>query len=71
MIGPVSQSLLGISTGFDRLDHAARNIARDGAGGDLSGNLVELMRAGHDVKANVAALRTADDMIGTLLDVLG
>lgn len=70
MLGPINQSLLGIAAGFDRLDNTARNIARDGAGGDLSGNLVELMQAGHDVRANVAVLRTADEMIGTLLDVL-
>jgi hypothetical protein len=70
MLGSIDQSVQGISAGFDRLEHAARNIARDGASGDLNGNLVELMRAGHDVEANVAALRAANEMIGTLLDVM-
>jgi hypothetical protein len=29
-----------------------------------------MLKARHDVRANVAVVRTADEMIGTLLDVL-
>ncbi len=70
MLEAIDQGLAGISAGFDRLDRAAGKIAREGAQGDLAGNLVELQLARHEVRANVAVVRTADEMIGTLLDVL-
>jgi len=69
MMGPIDQGLSGIDSGFDRLDKAAGRIARDGAGGDLAGNVVDLMRARQDVGANVAVVRTADEMMGSLLDI--
>jgi hypothetical protein len=70
MVGAIDQSVRAISGGFDRLDTTARRIASDGAGGNLAGNTVDMMRASQDVRANLAALRTADDMIGSLLDVM-
>jgi hypothetical protein len=44
-------------------------MARDGGEGDLAGNLIELKRAAHEIRTNVAVVRTADDTIGTLLDL--
>lgn len=70
MLGAISQALTGLNTGFDRLDKAASRIARNGAGDDPSDNMVELMRAGHEIRANIAVLRTADATIGTLLNVM-
>jgi hypothetical protein len=70
MLGAISQTLSGLNTGFERLDKAASRIARDGAGDDLSDNMVELMRADHEVRANIAVLRTANATIGTLLSVM-
>jgi flagellar hook protein FlgE len=70
MVGAIDQSLSGIRGGFDRLASSAVRIARDGAGSDLAGNVVDMMRARQDVRANAAALRTADQMIGFLLDVM-
>jgi len=70
MIDAIDQGLAGIGAGFDRLDRVAGRIASEGAEGDLAGNLVELQLARHEVRANVAVVRTADEMIGTLLDVL-
>ena len=70
MMGAIDQSLSGVRGGFDRLESSAVRIARDGAEGDLAGNVVDLMRARQDVRANAAALRTADQMIGSLLDVM-
>jgi hypothetical protein len=68
MVGAIDQGVRGIDIGFDRLEKAAGRIARDGAGGDLTGNLVDLMRARQDVRANVAVVRTADEAIQSLLD---
>lgn len=59
----------GVRTGFERLDRAAGRIARDGEGADLAGNMVDLLRARHEVRANVAVAKTADGLVGTLLDV--
>jgi hypothetical protein len=70
MVGAIDQGLRGISAGFDRLETSAGRIARDGAGGDLAGNMVGTMLARQEVRANVAALRAADQMIGSLLDVM-
>ena len=70
MVGAIDQGLSGVAAGLERLDRAAGRIARDGAEGDLAGNMIDLMRARHQVRASVAVLRTADETIGTLLDVL-
>ena len=70
MLEAINQALTGINAAFDGMNRAAANIARDGAGGDLQGNIVKLMQARQDVKANSAVVRTADKTIGTLIDVL-
>lgn len=70
MIGAIDAGLRGIDAGFERLDKAAARIARDGASGDLAGDTVELLRARQEVRASAAVIRTADETIGTLLDVL-
>lgn len=70
MSGAIGDALSGINAGFDRLNQAAVRIARDGAGGDLSGNMVDLIRAPLEVRANLSVLRTADETIGRLIDVL-
>jgi len=70
MVGAIDQGLIGIEAGFAGLDTAANRVARDGADGDLAGNMVELMKARHQVHASLAVIRTADETIGTRLDVL-
>jgi hypothetical protein len=69
MLGAIGQGLSGITAGMDRLNAAAGRIARDGADGDLSGNMVALIRASEDVRMNVAVVRKANEMLGSLLDV--
>jgi hypothetical protein len=69
MLGAIDQALSGINAGYERLDRAAGRIARDGGEGDLVANLVELKRAALDIRTNVAVVRTADETIGTLLDL--
>ncbi len=70
MVGAINQGLSGIAAGFERLDKAAVRVSRDGVEGDLAGNMIDLMRARHQVRASAAVFRTADETIGTLLDVL-
>lgn len=69
MTSAIGSALGGLSGGFDRLDRAAARIARASDGDDLAGQMVELRRARHDVRANLASLRAADEMVGALLDV--
>ena len=68
MLTGIDQSLTSLRSAFEQLDRVAQRVARDGAGGDLAGNLVELSRVRAQVRANVAVVRTAEDTIGTLLD---
>ncbi len=70
MVNAIGQAAQGIDAGFKRLDAAARQVASSGAGGDLASSLVEMTRARHEVRANAVVLRTADETIGSLLDVL-
>jgi hypothetical protein len=68
--GSMEIAVSGMSAGFDLLDKAAARIGRDGASGDLNGSAIDVMRASQQVRASQAVIRIADDMIGTLLDVL-
>jgi hypothetical protein len=70
MLGAIEQALKGITGGIDRLDKAASKIASEGASGDLAANVVEMKRARQEVRTNAAVLKTADETIGTILDVL-
>jgi len=70
MLGAIAEGLRGVDAGFDRMDRAAAAIAKDGAAGDLAGNMVDMMRARQDVRAGLAVIRTADETIGSLLDIL-
>ena len=68
MLGAIGQGLNGVAAGFDRLDKAAARIAKDGDGADLAANVVDLMRAKHEVRTNLAVVKSADQMTGTILD---
>ncbi|MGE0815290.1 MAG: flagellar hook protein FlgE [Vicinamibacterales bacterium] len=70
MVNALGTAAHGIAAGFDRLDRTADRIARDADSQDVAANMVDLLRARQDVRANVAVARTADQMIGTLLDEL-
>ena len=70
MLSAIEQGSRGINAGIDRLNGAADHIARDGANGDLAGNVVDLLKAKQDVRAGVSVVKVADETIGTLIDVL-
>jgi hypothetical protein len=70
MMDAIHQAVAGVSAAYDGMNRAAANIARNGAGGDLQGDIVRLLQARQDVRANVTVARTADKTIGTLIDVL-
>lgn len=59
----------GITAASARFEASARRTAADPLA-DLAGETVERLGAELALKANVSVLKTADDMTGTLLDML-
>ncbi len=59
----------GITAAVARFDASARRTA-EAPLDDLAGQMVERLQASSEVKANVAVLRSADAMMGDLLDIL-
>ena len=68
MVSALTSAQSGLAAGFARLDGAAARVAT-GAPAEPE-DLVALLQSRQQVAANAAVVRTADDMIGTLLDVL-
>jgi hypothetical protein len=63
-------ALRAIEEQLARLERTARRIAVQAPLGDLPGDLLELRLAHHGVAANVKVVKTADEMLGSLLDIL-
>ena len=77
-IGSVSSSSLlatgvqGVQTGMASANEAAGKIARLGtteSDGDFATPAVDLKRSELQVKASAAVIKSADEMIGTLIDI--
>lgn len=68
-ISAVSSAVSGVNAAFARLDASPARTARDPLA-NLAGEAVELITAKTELAANVAVLRAADEMTGTLLDML-
>ena len=68
-IPPLSIAAAGMQNAANRFEASARRTA-EGSLDNLAVEAVEQIRASQDFSANAAVVRTADDMIGTLLDVL-
>ncbi len=72
-IPALQSALYGLKESLRTFDETASRIARETAVGDLghlAENFVDLMTAEAGVSANVAVARSADEMTGTLLDLL-
>lgn len=63
-------ALAGLRDNLLRFEKTATRLARNPPGPEMARDLVELNRVEYGVGANVAIVRAADEMIGTLLDVL-
>ncbi|MBW3560653.1 MAG: flagellar hook protein FlgE [Proteobacteria bacterium] len=62
----------GMQAAFQRADASAARTARFGATSedvDLASEVVEQISAKSELKANVAVARTADEMLGAVLDI--
>ncbi|CAN5235980.1 hypothetical protein BH11PSE2_BH11PSE2_18070 [soil metagenome] len=59
----------GMTAAVQRLDASAARTASKGADADLANEAVEQIGAKDSFKANLAVMKTADDMLGQLLDM--
>ncbi len=73
----VSSALQGLSRAENQLNQAAVDIARAPVASsgedvvDLSAAMVALLQSRNNFEANVKLLKTADEMDGTLLNIIG
>lgn len=68
----MSTGVAGIQAGLARGSRAAGEIARFGtteSGGDLATPIVDLKLSELQVKAAAAVIDTADEVVGTLIDI--
>lgn len=74
MLNAIHSAQDGISAALERAGRAATTIARGagaaGGDGDLVGALVSLRTEQVALAANALVVRTADQMLGTMLDLL-
>ncbi len=68
MLSSVDQTLASLHRAYDQLGSVAQRIAKDGIGGDIERNEVELIRIRAQVKADTIALRTSEQLVGSLFD---
>lgn len=67
----MASALFGMRAALAQVDRTARALAGPSDPARLPGQLVALKEAEHAFAANTAVVRTADRMVGSLLDVLG
>src|SRR5262249_37901715 len=70
MLAAIDMAVRTIGVGYDRLNDAAARIAGADNDGDLVAEMVELNQAAEDVRRSVEVLRTANESVGTLLNVM-
>jgi len=72
-ISSIASGTLGMQRAADRFEASANRVARFGTGledVDLATEMVDVMMAKTDFKANATIVRVADEMTGSLLDIL-
>lgn len=70
MTNAMDAALTGLQSRLDSLDRTAARIARSAPDDDTPGDLVQLMIDQRGLQAEIAVLKTADEMVGTILDLL-
>jgi hypothetical protein len=69
MISPFNSAMSGMADAAGRFDRASARIARPEPG-DVIPDRVDQISAQHDFAANVATVHTAEEMIGTLINIV-
>jgi len=63
---PLNVSVSGIHKSIEKYN----NILKGGLDTDLLKDTIELLEASNELKANIKSLKTADEMLGTIIDVM-
>lgn len=69
MISAISTNQYALSRSMDKLSEVSADIARGNHLQSAEKNVVELSQVHHEVKAQAVSLKTADSMLGTLIEV--
>lgn len=69
MISAIGSAMSGMTRATQQLDRASARIAQPEPD-DLIGDRVDQLTAAHAFAANVATVRTADEMVGTLINIV-
>jgi flagellar hook protein FlgE len=69
MISSLRSAMSGMAEAAGRFDRASARIAQP-KHEDLASDRVDQITAQHAFAANVATVRTADEMIGTLINII-
>ncbi|HEX5378603.1 MAG TPA: flagellar basal body rod C-terminal domain-containing protein [Phenylobacterium sp.] len=72
-MNPIATAQYGLFAATRRFEASAERTARLGDSGfdvDYGSEVVEQVQAKHEFSANLAVIRTADDMARSLLDIL-
>ncbi|HMG56856.1 MAG TPA: hypothetical protein VK601_25325 [Kofleriaceae bacterium] len=69
MISSLASAMSGMVGAIGRFDRASARLAAPEPS-DPIGDRVEQITAQHTLEANLATVRTADDMVGTLIDIV-
>lgn len=69
MIGAIGSAMSGMASALGRFDRASARLAQPDPE-DPVRDRVEQITAQRGFEANLATVRTADDMVGALLDVV-
>ena len=69
-IAALSAAIAGMRSNVDRLNEIAARVAREAPLGDLESDMVGMIVAERGFEANAVTARTADEMLGSLLDTV-
>jgi len=69
MIGAIGSAMTGIASAASQFDRASARLAQPTPTDPLR-DRVEQITAQHAFAANLATIRTADDMVGTLIHTI-
>jgi flagellar hook protein FlgE len=68
MISAINSAMSGLTGAVDRFDRASSRLAQSDPP-DLIGDRVEQLVDKHAFEANLSTIRTADEMLGSVIDI--
>lgn len=63
-------SQAGTNKALQQLNQSAENIANDSTSIDLTGEITSQIEAKHTFSANLSVIKTKDENLGTLIDLI-